>query len=455
MMYTLDTIAAVATPPGFGGVGIIRISGEKAAALGAKLFNPKRKVAFSPGRMYFGDFTDSKGKHIDTGLFVWFKSPRSFTGEDVVEFHCHGGIVILQTMLKAIFDLGVRLAEPGEFSKRAFLNGRIDLAQAESISDLISASSNKAAEIARSHYRGRLSAAIEAIRDKVISVLAWIEAEIDYPEAELDLSGRDKAAATLEQQITVLEGLQSTYQEGKIYRDGVVTVILGSPNVGKSSLLNILAGEERAIVTDIPGTTRDVLEVPVTIRGIPLRLADTAGIRESCDVIEKIGIERARKLAEQADLILLILDTSRPLTEEDDLLLQNVSRDNAIVVLNKTDLPAVIDAGEIAVRGFRHITEISALQEQGIEALKDEIENLFISGKFSPDATFISNQRHYQALVTAAGLLRQVAANWDTLPLDLLALDLRQAWQALGEITGAVWTDDLLDSIFQRFCLGK
>ncbi|MDD4657504.1 MAG: tRNA uridine-5-carboxymethylaminomethyl(34) synthesis GTPase MnmE [Eubacteriales bacterium] len=454
-MYILDTIAAIATPPGMGGVGIIRISGEQALALGAKLFTPKGKAAFSPGRMYYGDFTDQKGKHIDTGLFVWFKSPRSFTGEDIVEFHCHGGIVVLQTMLRALLDQGIRHAEPGEFSKRAFLNGRIDLAQAESISDLISASSDKAAEIARSHFRGRLSAAIEEIREQVISVLAWIEAEIDYPEAELDSFGRDKAAATLAQQITVLEGLQSTYQEGKIYRDGVVTVILGSPNVGKSSLLNILTGEERAIVTDIPGTTRDVLEVPVTIRGIPLRLADTAGIRESGDLIEKIGIERARKLAAQADLILLILDTSRPLSEEDQLLLENVSRDNVIVVLNKTDLPAVIDVEEISAKGFLHVRQISALQEQGIEALKDDIENMFISGKFSPDATFISNQRHYQALVTAAGLLHQVAANWDALPLDLLALDLRQAWQTLGEITGSVWTENLLDSIFQRFCLGK
>ena len=454
-MYILDTIAAIATPPGMGGVGIIRISGEQALALGAKLFTPKGKAAFSPGRMYYGDFTDQKGKHIDTGLFVWYKSPRSFTGEDIVEFHCHGGIVVLQTMLRALLDQGIRHAEPGEFSKRAFLNGRIDLAQAESISDLISASSDKAAEIARSHFRGRLSAAIEEIREQVISVLAWIEAEIDYPEAELDSFGRDKAAATLAQQITVLEGLQSTYQEGKIYRDGVVTVILGSPNVGKSSLLNILAGEERAIVTDIPGTTRDVLEVPVTIRGIPLRLADTAGIRESGDLIEKIGIERARKLAAQADLILLILDTSRPLSEEDQLLLENVSRDNVIVVLNKTDLPAVIDVEEISAKGFLHVRQISALQEQGIEALKDDIENMFISGKFSPDATFISNQRHYQALVTAAGLLHQVAANWDALPLDLLALDLRQAWQTLGEITGSVWTENLLDSIFQRFCLGK
>lgn len=454
-MYTLDTIAAVATPPGTGGVGIIRVSGEKSLAIARMLFVPKGKTEFIPLRMYYGDFTDRHGRHIDTGFLVWFKAPRSYTGEDVVEFHCHGGIIILQTVLRALFAVGVRHAEPGEFSKRAFLNGRMDLVQAESISDLISASSSKAAEIARTHYRGKLSAAIESIRDELVTVLAWMEAEIDYPEAELDFAGSDHSSAMLANQIKQLEDLQATYQEGKIYRDGVVTVILGSPNVGKSSLLNILAGEERAIVTDIPGTTRDVLEVPVTIRGIPLRLADTAGIRSTGDVIEMIGIERARKLAAQADLILLILDTSRPLSEEDDLLLQNVKREHAIVVLNKTDLAAVIETEDIAARGFHHIQEISALHEQGIEELKDEIEKMFISGKFSADATFISNQRHYQALAAAAGLLSQVVANWDILPLDLLALDLRQAWQALGEITGAVWTEDLLDGIFQRFCLGK
>jgi len=454
-MYTLDTIAAVATPPGIGGVGIIRISGEKSLAVARMLFVPKGNTELIPCRMYYGDFSDRQGRHIDTGFFVWFKAPRSYTGEDVVEFHCHGGIILLQTMLRALFAVGVRHAEPGEFSKRAFLNGRMDLVQAESISDLISASSDKAAEIARTHYRGKLSAAIERIRDDLVTVLAWMEAEIDYPEAELDFSGSDHSSAMLANQIKQLEDLQATYQEGKIYRDGVVTVILGSPNVGKSSLLNILAGEERAIVTDIPGTTRDVLEVPVTIRGIPLRLADTAGIRSTGDVIELIGIERARKLAAQADLILLILDTSRPLSEEDDLLLQNVNRDHTIVVLNKTDLAPVIETHDITARGFHHIQEISALHEQGIEELKDEIEKMFISGKFSPDATFISNQRHYQALAAATGLLNQVVANWDVLPLDLLALDLRQAWQALGEITGSVWTEDLLDGIFQRFCLGK
>lgn len=453
-MYIQDTIAAIATPPGTGGVGIIRVSGDKALAHGTKLFKP-RSISIAPGKMYYGDFTDQRGKHIDTGLFVWFQAPRSFTGEDVVEFHCHGGIVVLNSMLRAFFELGVRLAEPGEFSKRAFLNGRIDLAQAESISDLISASSDKAAEIARSHYRGRLSAVIEEIRTQIVSVLAWMEAEIDYPEADLDALGQEEALGTLSQQIASLEELEGTYREGKIYREGIVTVILGSPNVGKSSLLNILAGEERAIVTDIPGTTRDVLEVPVTIRGIPLRLADTAGIRESGDIVERIGVERARKLAEEADLILLILDTSRPLSQDDDVLLHTVCRENALVVLNKTDLPPVVEIEDIRARGFRHVRHISALQETGIEELKDEIEGMFISGSVSPDSTFISNQRHYQALLTALSLLRQVASTWDTLPLDLLALDLRHAWQVLGEITGSVWSEDLLNDIFQRFCLGK
>lgn len=454
-MYIQDTIAAVATPLGTGGVGIIRVSGDRALTYGTKLFKPKRINTIAPGRMYYGDFTDQRGKHIDTGLFVWFQSPRSFTGEDVVEFHCHGGIVVLNSMLKALFELGVRLAEPGEFSKRAFLNGQIDLAQAESIADLISASSEKAADIARSHYKGKLSAVIEESREQVVSVLAWMEAEIDYPEADLDALGQEEALSTLTQQIAALEELGRTYQEGRIYREGISTVILGSPNVGKSSLLNILAGEERAIVTDIPGTTRDVLEVPVTIRGIPLRLADTAGIRESGDIVERIGIERARKLAAEADLILLILDTSRPLSEDDDVLLQNVSREKVLVVLNKTDLPQTVEAEDIRARGFSRVLQISALHKTGIEELKDEIEGMFVSGSVSSESTFISNQRHYQALLTALNLLRQVASNWDTLPLDLLALDLRHAWQVLGEITGFVWSEDLLNDIFQRFCLGK
>lgn len=454
-MYIQDTIVAVATPPGIGGVGIIRVSGDKALTYGTKLFKPKRINTIAPGRMYYGDFTDQRGKHIDTGLFVWFQSPHSFTGEDVVEFHCHGGIVVLNSMLRALFALGVRLAEPGEFSKRAFLNGRIDLAQAESIADLISAHSEKAADIARSHYKGMLSATIEEIREQIVSVLAWMEAEIDYPEADLDSLGQEEALGTLAQQIAALEELAQTYHEGRIYREGITTVILGSPNVGKSSLLNILAGEERAIVTDIPGTTRDVVEVPVTIRGIPLRLADTAGIRESGDFVERIGIERALKLAAEADLILLILDTSRPLSADDEVLLQNVSREKVLVVLNKTDLPQAVEAEDILAQGFKHVLQISALHKTGIEELKDEIEGMFVSGSISPQSTFISNQRHYQALLTALDLLRRVASDWDTLPLDLLALDLRHAWQVLGEITGSAWSEDLLNDIFQRFCLGK
>lgn len=454
-MYTFDTIAAVATPPGTGGVGIIRVSGSRALDLGGKLFQSPRKKTFSPGRMYYGAFSDGKGQILDKGLFVWFKSPRSFTGEDVVEFHCHGGMVVLQSLLNTLFDLGIRQAEPGEFSKRAFLNGRIDLAQAEAIAALIESGSRKAAAIASSHLQGKLSASLEQVREEILSVLAWVEAEIDYPEADIDRAGEENAQGILARQVETINGLQNTYREGKAYREGVTAGIIGSPNVGKSSLLNLLAGEEKAIVTDIPGTTRDVLQVPVIIRGIPLHLADTAGIRQADDIVESIGVERAQKLAQQADLILLILDTSRPLSPDDEKLLDSVHRDKTVVVLNKTDLPAVIHPAAISQRGFARVVNISALMGQGVENLKDEIAGMFISGKFAEDTVFLNNQRHFQALLTAGEHLRNAATGWDTLPLDILAYDLRQAWQALGEITGALWTEDLLAEIFQRFCLGK
>lgn len=454
-MYAHTTIAAVATPPGIGGVAIIRISGPKALACGAALFKARAQSPLGQGKMYFGDFTDEKGGFLDSGYFVWFRAPHSFTGEDVVEYHCHGGPIILRGLLKALLAGGAELADPGEFSKRAFLNGRIDLTQAESIADLISADSEQAAQIARAHYQGKLSSQVTAAMEGISGALAWIEAEIDYPEAEIDSAERGKARAKITKQLASLEKLQQTYVEGKIYRDGVATVILGSPNVGKSSLLNVLAGEERAIVTDIPGTTRDILEVPIVIRGIPLRLADTAGIRESTDTVERIGVERARKLAETADLVILVIDTSQPLTPQDLLLLQGMACDRVLVALNKTDLPPVTEAGEIQTLGFRHIVQISALQEQGIEALKDAIEDMFVSGDFSGGKTFVSNQRHYHALKTASALLAKVIAGWDALPLDILALDLRQAWQGLGEITGTVWTENLLDDIFAKFCLGK
>ena len=438
-MYNQDTIAAIATPPGTGGVGIIRLSGECSLALAKNLFRARGKVRdFRPGQMYFGDFLAVDSRQIDTGYFVWFKKPRSFTGENIVEFHCHGGVILMQSLLRELFSQGIRPAEPGEFSRRAFLNGKIDLVQAEAISDLICAQSSRAADIARSHYRGSLSERIEKVRMKLAEIIAWLEAEIDYPDTEIDFSGRDNAVATLREQITLVGQLQNTYEEGRIYREGIVTVILGKPNVGKSSLLNSLAGEERAIVSDIPGTTRDVVEVPVNIRGIPLRLADTAGIRQALSKIERIGVDKARNLAAKADLVLLLLDSSRPLSEEDWQLLATVDKGRAIVVLNKADLPSEIGTEEISAQGFTSI-RVSALEEQGLEALKDLIEGMFVSGQFQPDATLITNNRHYQALTLAEAVLTRVAEGWDQLPMDLLAMDLRESWQVLGEIKFLPW----------------
>jgi len=455
-VYKRSSIAAVATPPGSGGVGIIRVSGDNAFLLAKDLFRPKSKVKnLIPTKMYYGDIIDVQGDLVDSGYFVWFEKPRSFTGENVVEFHCHGGMIILQTLLKALYALGVHPAEPGEFSKRAFLNGQMDLAQAEAIADLIDAESTKAAEIARGHLRGQLSRRIEGIRENIAGVLAWMEAEIDYPDTDIDSTGREQSLSQIDEQLKALAKLKNTYQEGKVYREGVVTVILGRPNVGKSSLLNTLAGEERAIVTDVPGTTRDVVEVPVNIRGIPLRLADTAGIRESLDKVEQIGIERARQLAAQAQLTLLLIDSSNPLEEEDSLLLQAANRSNTIVILNKADLPAKVEDADIRALNFQHVHSVSALEERGIEELKDSIEAMFTSGQFQQDTTFVTNQRHASILEQAFSQLVRAIQNWNELPLDILAMDLRDAWQGLGEITGAVWSEDLLDCIFANFCLGK
>lgn len=454
-MYNQDTIAAIATPVGTGGVGIIRISGERSLTLATNLFRSRGNVQeFEPQRMYYGDFFGLESRQIDSGYFVWFKQPRSFTGENIVEFHCHGGVILMRTLLLELFALGVRPAEPGEFSKRAFLNGKIDLVQAEAISDLICAQSSRAADIARLQYMGNLSRQVEAVRKKLVEIIAWLEAEIDYPETEIDYSGRDDVIATLGEQITSIEQLLKSYEEGRVYREGIVTVILGKPNVGKSSLLNSLAGEERAIVTDIPGTTRDVVEVPVNIRGIPLRLADTAGIHQALDKVERIGVDKARTLAAKADLVLLVLDSSKPLAEEDYQLLTTVDMGRTIVVLNKADLPAEIGQEEISTLDCTSIW-VSVLQEQGLEELKDLIEGMFVSGQFKPDATLVTNNRHFQALVQANAGLTRVAEGWDLLPMDLLALDLRESWQFLGEVTGAVWHENLLDNIFSSFCLGK
>lgn len=455
-MYIQDIIAAIATPPGTGGVGIIRVSGGGAKILTRKLFHPRRMVTvFKPGQMYFGSFVGADSSFVDTGYFVWFKNPHSFTGEDIVEFHCHGGIVIMQTLLRELFSFGVRPAEPGEFSKRAFLNGKVDLIQAEAISDLICAQSYRAVDIARLHYQGKLSDGIEIIRNSLAEIIAWLEAEIDYPETEIDYPGRDSARANLIEHLHSIRRLQDSYREGRIYREGIVTVILGMPNVGKSSLLNRLAGEERAIVTDIPGTTRDVVEVPVNIRGIPLRLADTAGIRKVQDKVEQIGVDKARSLAAKADLILLLLDSSRPLMEEDKQLLASSEKNRTIVILNKTDLPSQLDIKEINSFGFYDVRGTSVLRDEGIEELKDSIEHMFVSGQFLPDTTLITNQRHYQALVQAGIGLNRAVESWTELPMDLLAMDLRESWRILGEITGAVWHEDLLDNVFSRFCLGK
>lgn len=454
-MYIRDTIAAVATAPGPGGVGIIRISGPGAREKGLKLFSfSHQPAALQAQRMYFGDFSVG-GQAVDSGYLVWFQAPRSFTGEDVVEYHCHGGMRLLHSLLQALFRLGVRPAERGEFTKRAFLNGKLDLSRAEAVSDLVEARSDKALALARAQYVGKVAGKIEDIRSRLTQLLAEIEVIIDYPEMELEAADNRtmySETRTIQEEVALLAG---SFQRGRLYREGLSTVILGRPNVGKSSLLNLLSGEQKAIVTDIPGTTRDVLEANVCIGGIPLRLVDTAGFRAPGDLVEKLGVDRAREAAKSADLVLLIFDGSQILQPADRQLLKIEFNGKLLAVINKADLPQQLKAERVKELGVEKVYKISALKNQGIEELEKGIEEAFTGGDSPEGQVIISSQRHYQVLCRVSSILQETLNHWQGAPLDVLAQQLRSAWETLGEITGKTWTENLLDTIFSKFCLGK
>lgn len=454
-MYVKDTIAAVATAPGPGGVGIIRISGKDAREKGFSLFrfhsSPER---IKPRHMYYGDFANSDGQAVDSGYLVWFRGPFSFTGEDVVEYHCHGGMLILQTLLRALFALGVRPAERGEFTKRAFLNGKLDLSQAEAVLDLVAAKSNQALTIARAQYSGSVTEKTEELRQRLTRLLASLEVTIDYPELELEAADNAAAHKELCRIKAAVDQLAASFSRGRLYREGLSTVILGRPNVGKSSLLNLLSGEQKAIVTDIPGTTRDALEANVSVGGIPLRLVDTAGIREPADLVERLGVERARQLADSADLTLLIFDGSEPLQPADLQLLEMMPRKKSLVVINKTDLPQKLDEERLETLGVGKAYKISVVENKGITDLEQAIKNTFAQQQ-GESQVIITSQRQHQVLLRVGSALGEALVNWHSAPLDVLAQQVRSAWEILGEITGKTWTEDLLDTIFSEFCLGK
>lgn len=462
-MFEFDTIAAISTPMGEGAIAIVRLSGEEALNIINKIYKgPKNKnLKEVPSHtIHYGHLMDPKTEEIVEEVMVSImKGPKTFTKEDVVEINCHGGIATVNRVLQLVLANGARLAEPGEFTKRAFLNGRIDLSQAEAVMDLIRAKTDRAMDVALGHMEGRLSRLIKHLRQEIIEVLANVEVNIDYPEYD-DVEEMthqlllDKGSYVKEE----LEKLLQTAQQGKILRDGLATVIVGRPNVGKSSLLNSLVQENKAIVTDIPGTTRDVIEEYVNVRGVPLRLLDTAGIRETEDVVEKIGVERSKKVLSKADLVLLVLNSNDELTQEDVEIFEQVRGMDVIVILNKQDLPTVIDIDKVKELAKDYtIVQTSLLKEEGVTELENAISKLFFDGNLEQqDLTYLSNTRHIslikQALTHMESALEEIQLGT---PIDIVQIDLTRSWELLGEVIGESVQDSLINQLFSQFCLGK
>lgn len=451
-----DTIAAISTPLGEGAIGIVRLSGTKALDIARSIFKGKDLTTVASHTLNYGHIIKpSTGEVIDEVMVSVMLAPKTFTREDVIEINTHGGIAVTNDILQLLIKQGARMAEPGEFTKRAFLNGRIDLTQAEAVMDLIRAKTDKAMSIAIKQLDGSLSQLISDTRQEILNTLAQVEVNIDYPEYD-DVEEmttallRDK---TREFQ-TLLEQLLRTAKRGKILREGLSTAIIGRPNVGKSSLLNTLLREDKAIVTDIAGTTRDVIEEYVNIKGIPLKLVDTAGIRETDDLVEQIGVERSKKALQEADLVLLVLNASEKLTEQDKALLALSQDSNRIILLNKTDLKQVIEKDQLPEEAI----PISVLQNQNIDLIEDRINQLFFdhTGLIEQDATYLSNARHISLIEQAVQSLEAVNEGLALgMPVDLLQIDLTRAWEILGEITGDAAPDELITQLFSQFCLGK
>ncbi len=442
-----DTIAAISTPIGEGGIGIVKLSGKEALPIVQGLFDRQLENR----RLVYGHIVDpDSGGVIDEVLAVCMKAPHTYTREDIVEIDCHGGPVALQLILGLVLRSGARMANPGEFTLRAFLNGRIDLAQAESVLDVIQAKTQASLRLAVQGLGGKLSEPIKEVRRSLMDVLAYLTARIDFPEDEV---GEQDIIEPLEKAQASLQDLIANADAGMVYRHGVRTAIVGRPNVGKSSLLNRLLRQSRAIVTPIPGTTRDTLEETVNIKGVPFILIDTAGIMESANVVESLAVERSRKAIEHADFVLFVIDTSEPLIQSDRELIDLLSEKAVLMVANKCDLPRRADLDELP---WLQIST-SALTGMGLEELEQAMVNSVLGGKVvTSDALLVTNPRHKEALQRAERHLRLArAAIEEKLPDDFVTIDLNAALNALGEITGETVTDELLDTIFSRFCIGK
>jgi tRNA modification GTPase len=451
-----DTIAAIATAvvPEQGSVGIVRLSGSRALPIVQAIFTPARRSAvWESHRLLYGWIRDEKGQILDEALAVWMQAPRSYTREDVAELHCHGGIMVVQATLQQCLRQGARLAQPGEFSLRAFLNGRIDLTQAESVADLVAARSPQAARMALAGLQGKLGGSIRALRQELLGLLAEIEARLDFEE---DLPPLDVAAwqARLQAIQAQMQALLATAERGQLLRTGVKVAIVGRPNVGKSSLLNAWSGQDRAIVTDLPGTTRDVVESHLVVKGIPVQLLDTAGIRATEDPVERLGVERSQRLAQAADVLVLVIDAQTGWTAADAAIYESIRHRPLILVINKTDLAP--PEGIPLPPEIAHRVPAVAAQGKGIPELERALEQLVTQGRPQPNLEISLNQRQAAALQQAQASLEQVGqAIQAQLPLDFWSIDLRGALHALGQITGEEISESVLDQIFSRFCIGK
>jgi len=456
-MYEEDTIAAIATPPGEGGIAVIRISGADAENIATKIFARAqgKNGRLASHRLYHGEIHEPQSNcMVDDVLLTIMRKPRSYTGEDVVEIHCHGGAFLSRKILGLALSQGARQAEPGEFTKRAFLNGKMDLSQAEAVLDLICARTDKAAALALTQARGELSKWVHGLREELLDILVQVEAAIDFPEEEIELLKRPDVIQKIGNLRSEILDIISTYEWGRLFREGARVCICGRPNVGKSSLLNALLGQERVIVTPVPGTTRDVIEEAINLDGLPVVLWDTAGLRETDDQIEQMGVNLSRQYLEKADALIVVLDGSTRLTQDDEVLLRNVEARKVLIAVNKDDLPQVLSPEDLS-RFSDSIVRVSAKPGEGINVLQKKLRDLVIDCEREP-AMVLTNLRHRNALLRGETALRHAETTLgEGYAAEFVAVDLNETRDALGEIIGTVSDENILERIFNNFCIGK